>query len=277
MSHNRELLDKITRLVDRLPLFPTDIDRLLAIAVKPTEDNTEILRLIKSSPELWTEFLRLASRYYGTDEEIETTEEAVQRIGTQPLVQLLGILYARKAIQDEFASLKYLNEYFEHSEDISISCYILAEICDIPEHQRQMYAAVGLIHDIGRLAILVASDRTRSHVLGTLWDKMASVIYDEKAALGTDHCNIGMQICRKWNFSPVIQEGVLRHHTPLINNDFSFPGGLIFISHFLSASDPSGDIISTLLAKEVLARLNLTLDDFDNARKIYIARRPSYI
>jgi HD-like signal output (HDOD) protein len=272
MNSRIEFGRKITQLVERLPLFPRDIDRLLATALQPTEDNAEIVQLLEKDSELWTELLHLASSYYGIAEKAETVEDAVRRIGIQPLVQLIGVSYARKAIREEFASLKYLNEYFDHSEHISISCHILAEISDMPRNQRQMYAVAGLIHDIGRLAVMVASNRTSAHVLGTLWDKMASVVHDERASSGTNHCEVGMQICRRWNFSPVIQEGVLRHHTPLTNGDFSFPGALIFVAHFLSASDPSGEIVSSLSAGEILPNLKLTLDDFDKARHIYESR-----
>jgi HD-like signal output (HDOD) protein len=272
MNKKKELSRKITQIVGELPLFPRDIDRLLATAVKPSKDNTEILRLIESNPKLSDELLHVARSYYGTAEDIETIKDAVRCIGIQPLAQLIGVSYARNAIQEEFAALKYLNEYLDHSEDISIGCRILAEISDMQRDQREIYTVAGLIHDIGRLAIMVASNRTSAHVLGTLWDKMASVVHDEKATLGTNHCDVGMQICRKWNFSPIIQEGVLRHHTPLINNDFSFPGGLIFISHFLSASDPSGDIISTLLPPELLVKLNVSAAGFDKAKNIYRKR-----
>jgi len=272
MNKKRELSRKITQVVDKLPLFPRDIDRLLAAAVKPSEDNTEILRLIESESELSTELVHLARSYYGTAEDIKTVEDAVRCIGIQPLVQLIGVSYARSAIQEEFSALKYLNEYLDHSEDISMGCRILAEISNMPQEEREIYAVAGLIHDIGRLAIMVASNRTSAHVLGTLWDKMASVVHDEKTVLGTNHCDVGMQICRKWNFSPIIQEGVLRHHTPLINSDFSFPGALIFISHFLSASDPSGDILSTLSAAEIVTNLNLSAANFDRARDIYKSR-----
>ena len=277
MNKKKELSRKITQIVGELPLFPRDIDRLLATAVKPSKDNTEILRLIESNPKLSDELLHVARSYYGTAENIKTIKDAVRCIGIQPLAQLIGVSYARNAIQEEFAALKYLNEYLDHSEDISIGCRILAEISDMQQNQREIYTVAGLIHDIGRLAIMVASNRTSAHVLGTLWDKMASVIHDEKATLGTNHCDVGMQICRKWNFSPVIQDGVLRHHTPLIDSDFSFPGALIFISHFLSASDPSGEILSTLLAPEVLAKLNVSVADFDKARKMYKSRTTNSI
>lgn len=267
-----ELSRRITELVDKLPLFPHNIDALLATAVKPSEDNKEILRLIESEPELSTELLQVARSYYGTAADINTIEDAVNHVGLRALVQLIGISYARNAIQEEFAALKYLNEYIDHSEDISTSCRILAEVSGIPKGELEIYTIAGLIHDVGRLAIMVASNRTSAHVLGTLWDKMASVIHDEKLTLGTNHCDIGMRICRKWNFSPIIQEGVLRHHTPLFDSDFSFAGAIIFISHFLSASDPSGEILSTLMASEVLAKLNLTSTDFDKAKEIYKSR-----
>ena len=272
MNNKRTLSRRITQLVDSLPLFPADIDKLLSAAVRPSEDGTELLRLIESEPELRDELLNLARSYFGTAEDFKSVEDAVRRVGIQPLVQLIGISYARNVIQEQFEALKYLNEYVAHSEEISIGCRILAETSGLKRHECEMYALAGLIHDVGRLAILVAGNRTGAHVLGTLWDKMTSVVHDEKAALGTDHCEVGMKICQKWNLSPIIQEGVLRHHTPLVNNDFDFTGGLIFISHFLSASDPSGDIISKALPPELIARLNLSSDDFEKAKEIYKSR-----
>jgi len=271
-TRKEELGLKITKLVDRLPLFPHNIDELLTIAVKPTEDNKEILRLIESDSDLSAELLQVARSYYGTVAEFKTIEDAVNQVGLQALVQLIGISYARNAIKEEFNSLKYLSEYIDHSEDISMSCRILAEISGIPKDELEIYTLAGQIHDVGRLAIMVASNRTSAHVLGTLWDKMASVIHDEKTILGTDHCDIGMRICQKWNFSSIIQEGVLRHHNPLYDSEFSFAGALIFVSHFLSVSDPSGEILSSLIASEVLNKLALTSSDFDKARDMYKSR-----
>ena len=273
MNGQRELERKVAQLVDRLPLFPHDIDSLLTTAVKPIENDARLLRLIENEPELWTELLRLAGSFYGAPYKVETPAVGVKRIGVQPLVQLIGISYARKTIQEEFSSLRYLNEYFDHSEDISAGCYILAEACAALQGEREIYAVAGLIHDIGRLAIIAAKGVTGAHVLGTLWDKMVSVVYDERSSLSTDHCEVGKWICRKWNFSPIIQEAVLRHHSPLVDGDFSFPGALVFVAHFLSASDPSGEIISTLSAAEVLANMKMSLEDFDRARKVYMSRR----
>jgi HD-like signal output (HDOD) protein len=272
MRKREELSNRITQLVDELPLFPTDIDGLLSAAVKPSEDGVELLRLIESDPKLSGELLNLSRSYFGRAEEFETVRDVVNQVGLQPLVQLIGISYAKSTIKEEFAALKYLDEYIDHAEEISICCRILCEITDLPRSECEMYALAGLVHDVGRLAILAGSNRTSAHVLGTLWDKMASIVHDEQAALGTNHCEVGTLICKKWNLSAVIQEGVSRHHTPLIDGDFSFLGGLIFISHFLSFSDPSGDIISTALPDELFEELNLSRADFDKAKEVYNSR-----
>jgi HD-like signal output (HDOD) protein len=270
-----EISRKITDLVDDLPLFPTDINQLLTAAVKPSEDGIEMLRLIESDSKLRDDLLVLVRSYFGSTEHFETVEDAVRHIGVQPLVQLIGISYARETIRQEFAALKYLNDYVNHSEAIYIASDILGGICSLPTEQRQMHALGGLVHDVGRLAIMVAANKTSGRVLGTLWDRMVSVVHEERAELGMDHCDVGARICRRWNFSPVIQEAVLRHHSPIMNGDFSFAGALIFLSHFVSASDPSGEILATLLATKVLNKLDLTPVDFEKAKDQYESRTQS--
>jgi HD-like signal output (HDOD) protein len=272
IGKREQMSRKITQLIDDLPLFPTDINQLLTSAVKPSEDGTEILRLVESDSKLRSELLSLARSYFGEAEDFESIEDAVQHVGIQPLVQLIGISYARDAIRQEFTALKYLNDYVDHGEDIYIASDILGGICSLPREQRQVHALAGLVHDVGRLAIFVAGNKTSARVLGTLWDRMVSVVHEEKAELGMDHCDVGARICRRWNFSPVIQEAVLRHHSPIMNGDFSFAGALIFLSHFVSASDPSGEILATLLATKVLNKLDLTLVDFEKAKYRFESR-----
>jgi len=264
---------KITKIVDKLPFSPMDIDRLLQASIKPTEDDLKMLHQITEDPNVWTSVMNAAGLCYGKNSEITTLEDAIECCGIQPLVQLIGVAYARKAIQEEFDSLKYLNEYLDHSEGIGIGCSILSDFCNVARNQKHIYVVAGLVHDVGRLAMIVATNRTSAHVLGTLWDKMASVAVDEKATLNTNHCEVGSRICQKWNFPPIIQEAVLRHHSPLIGTDFNLAGAIIFMSHFLSVSDPSGDIISTFSnTAEILSYMKLTLDDFDKARQVYKSR-----
>jgi HD-like signal output (HDOD) protein len=260
----------VAGLIEILPPMPENISRLMKADVDLNEGQKQVRALAASDPGLCTDFLHLACYFcLGTGRTINTIDDAIKQIGTGPLVHLIAISYANKTIRKELAALKYLDDYFAHSRDISLCCRILAELCDIPAHEREMCAVAGLIHDIGRLIIMVASSKTGVRLMGTSWDKMKSVAHDEKEILGLNHCEVGMQLCRKWNFSRLLQDGVLRHHTPLIKNDLNYLGGLIFVSHFISFSDFTGQIISTTLGKELLEAMDLTEKEFLEAQQIY--------
>jgi len=277
MVENKELAGRVAQLIEILPPMPENIVRLMNARLDSPQDIKHVRSLIESDPGLCTDFLHLAADFsVGSDEVVETVEDAVRLIGVQPLVQLIAVTFARNSIRREFSQLVYLNDYFEHSRDISIACRILARLCKLPKHDCEMFTVAGLIHDIGRLVIMVAGNRLSVRLMGTSWDKMISVLPDEKRIMGLNHCEVGMQLCKKWNFSPVLQEGVLRHHTPLENAEFSFPGGIIFVAHFVSYSDLTGDILSTMLGTVFLANLNLPLTSFAKAQRVFHARVRSY-
>lgn len=273
MEDKKEIARKVAQLIETLPPIPDNISRLMAVDINACSKYAEAVGMIAADPGLCMDLLHLANDFcYYSGETIETIDDAVEHIGIGALVQLIAVSYARKIIQKEFAQLEHLNEYLAHSQNISLSSRILAELTDMPKHQCRMYAVMGLIHDIGRLIIMVAADKTSVRLMGTSWNSMASIVHDEKEVLGLNHCDVGMQICNKWNFSAILQEGVLRHHTPLIVSDFSFPGTLIFIAHFVSFSDMTGEIISNMLGADLLSRLQLTVNDFVEAQKIFQSR-----
>lgn len=267
MEDKKELARQVAQLIEVLPPMPENICRLMSADNDSPQTYSQVRNLIEQDPGLCTDLLHLASALCRG--RIETIDDAIERIGICALVQFIGISFAGKTIAKEFSAMKYLNDYFEHSQDISLCCQFLADFYDMPAHQKQMYAVAGLIHDIGRLIILVASNKKTVHLMGTTWDKMKSIVDDEKEILGLDHCEVGMQLCRKWNFSPILQEVVLRHHTPLINGDFSFPGGLIFIAHFVSFSDMTGAILSTMLGPELLSRMHVSMENFSKAQQSF--------
>jgi HD-like signal output (HDOD) protein len=192
---------KVAQLVEILPPIPANISRLMTTRPDSNEVYKQVRALIDDDPGLCSDLLHLAGDIcYVSGEPIETVDDALRHVGIDTLIQLIAVSYAGKIIRKEFARMKYLNDYFEHSRKISLSCQILAKLHDMPEHDRQMYAVAGLIHDIGRLIIMLASDKTTVGLLGTSWDKMKTIVKDEKEIFGMNHSEAGMQICSKWHF-----------------------------------------------------------------------------
>ena len=271
MRAKSELEKKVTAVVLRLPPMPENIERLLRATPGPGADVKQAAQIVADDPGLCAELLHLANVCCARAASVDTIEEAIARMGIEPLIQLTGASYVNDAIRDEFAALTHLDEYFAHSREISRTCRILADMAGLPMRERQMYSVAGLLHDIGRLIIMIAADRTAAPLMGTSWDEMTTIVQSEQEVLGMNHCDVGREICGKWSFSPIMQEGVLRHHTPLVKGDFSFPGALIFVAHFVAASDFTGEILARIVPADLFSRLLLSPADIERARDRYHA------
>lgn len=273
MDSHEKLEDKVTELIQRLPPMQSSIKHLLLLSSKPNFDKNKFIQQIKKDPGLCVDLLRLANTFCGDFEgHYNTIEEAIDIVGTQPLIQLMGAWCTNDIVQKEFVAIEHLDEYFQHSQVISLGCRILSEATGVKDYGCEVSAVAGLIHDMGRLVIMLACNKTAATLMGTPWDKMESVVVEERRVLGMDHCQVGMQICKKWNFSTYLQEGVLRHHSPLIKGDFNYLGAMIFVAHFLTSSDFTGEMLTSMLPVEITDRLNITESDFKKARDEYFSR-----
>lgn len=254
-------------LVNRLPTMPDTVNRLLVPGRSPTETRTELLRLAAGDPGLCSELLYLANTCSAAAGTVSSVAQALDLVGVDAIIQMVAVSSLRDGISEQFAPLEHLGEYFLHSRRIACGCRLLAEVCGLPPGECELYAIGGLIHDVGRLVILMAADQTGAHLMGTSLQDMLTIVDSEKQILGLDHCEVGHQICSRWSFSPRLQEGVLRHHTPFVDSDFSYPGALFLMAHFVAESDFTGAILHGLLPPELFDRLALDNRGFDHARR----------
>ncbi|MFA6568701.1 MAG: HDOD domain-containing protein [Victivallales bacterium] len=272
MRDAKETSMEISKLVQRLPLLDNSVEKLLSPSGTDAADRNELIQLVKEDSGLCSELLMLAnsSCHAGMVKmPIETVEEAWDQIGIEQLRMLVGTAAIVESVHLRFLNNRGWREYVVHSQAICRGCRILAELKGLPDHMRATFSVAGLTHDIGRVIIMIATDARQASLMGTLPEHMEQVVKDEQAAYGLNHCVVGHDLFRRWNFSPLLQEGIQRHHTPLMGEDFSYPGAIIFISHFISMSDFTGKIIAKMLGEPVLNLLELTQADLQKARDIY--------
>jgi len=77
------------------------------------------------------------------------------------------------------------------------------------------------------------------------------------------------ELSRKWRFPDSMRDGILRHHSPLIHTDFSYPGAVIFAAHFVTMSDFTGEIIAEMLGSKFLDRLEVNHRDLERAQHLF--------
>ncbi len=274
MESQKDFEDKVTEFIHRLPPMPGNVGELLNATNVQQMNDEELLAYVKQDPGLCADLLHLANTFSVRPEgHDDTIEEAVSSVGIRPLIQLIGVWYARDIIAKEFKMLDHLNDYFRHSQEISLVCRAMSEILEANEHDCQVAYVAGLIHDMGRLAIMLLSDRTTAPLLGTPCGLMNTIVDQEQKLLGMDHCRVGMQLCKKWNFSELLQQAVLRHHSPLIDSDFNYLGAIVFNAHFVACSDFTGETLASMLPYELLDRLNMTPEGFNRIQQIYFDRK----
>ncbi len=109
MESQKDFENKVTEFIHRLPPMPGNVGELLNAANLQEMDDEELLAFVKQDPGLCADLLHLANtfsiRAEGHD---DTIEEAVNSVGIKPLVQLIGVWYARNIIAKEFDMLDHL-------------------------------------------------------------------------------------------------------------------------------------------------------------------------
>ena len=266
----KQLARRVADMVETLPPMPGNLEKFLGTAMSGQQNRRELARLIRQDPALCVELLHLVnSGCYTVREPVGTIEEAIGAMGAEPLAELMAVTYAHGYIDSRFSGMDHLQAFLTHSHEISLTTGILAEKAGCDPATCNLYTVAGLIHDIGRLIMMVAANGDSRSLMGTSPERMSQITDDEKEILGLDHCEVGVHVCRRWKFLPLLNEGVLRHHTPVKNNDCSVPGAIIFLSHFVSMSDMTGDILATLVPPDVLTQLNLSVSDLLQAQETY--------
>lgn len=270
MERKEENLDRIIELIDKLPPIPDNIIKLRRACSNPYTNLNQLTPLLEKDPGLCADILHMAnSVFYGINHRVETISEAVRYIGFDHLVDFVSLSFSEKVIKKYFSGIQNLNDYFNHSQSISSATYVLAQASGKSREQIEFFKIAGLLHDIGRLIIIVISDEEYTELLGGRWEDVADLAKKEKEILGVDHCYVGLKICQKWHLSDKLQNTIFRHHTP-VSDDFCEEAAFIFLAHFVSMVDFPKKLLQTLFPEDIYQRMNLSLETVMDCRNTFL-------
>ncbi len=155
--------------------------------------------------------LRLAnSSFYGRGRQVRSVAEAIGVLGLRTVrgvVTAAGLAgsFRRHAGFDHDA-------FWRHSIGSALCAQALAG--ELRRSDADLAFTVGLLHDIGRLAL--ASAFAPAYAEAEQWrrDKDCPAVEAERAVLGIDHAEVGGLVARQWNFAPTIVDAIREHHAP---------------------------------------------------------------
>ena len=145
-----------------IPAFPAVVLRVLDIVSQDDPDLRSLVQEINSDATLSAQVLRLAnSPLFGFSAQISTVQHAVVALGTAQIQSLVMSVatanYSRAAFRSEA-----LRKCWRHTLASAILCREVARAAGMAPEQAY---SLGLLHDIGRLGLLVAWPDDYSRIL----------------------------------------------------------------------------------------------------------------
>lgn len=196
-------LDRFFHQISTLPPAPRVVGDLLARLEDSDVDLRDIAQLVSRDPVLVAKMLRMAnSSYYGVSGTVGSVDDAIKLLGLNQ-VQVIVITCS---VASAFAQIKgfSLTDFWRKSFLVALIARALAARAG---QNAGVAFTAGLMHAMGQLMIHTGFPQAGAEleVVAAEGDFRARRDAEEEV-LGTDHCQIGAELARRWNFpAPIIE------------------------------------------------------------------------
>ena len=166
MNENISLIDRIDEIIGsddfQLPVFSDIALKVRNIMSSPDFDIQEVVRTISSDQSLVSEVLRVAnSPFYGGLTKISTLREAAVRMGAKQLADLVMVASTRNNYRASDKGVQILLiKLWRHAVGTALASQWLAKRLGYTDLLNEALLG-GLIHDIGKLAVLKVVDQLK--------------------------------------------------------------------------------------------------------------------
>lgn len=207
----------LVRGIARMEPLPVTAQRLLDMMQGKEVALASVAELIEFDPAVAAEVLRHASTVrfagYGTP----TVREAVMRMGTVALLDIVLGGYLK--------TLRVATPLYDLSEQDLWLHGAAARLAVGALRRARPKAAIpamadtaALLHDIGKLIVSRYLKRDGREILRYVKANGTTFVAAERAILGTDHAAVGAAIAAHWNFPEDVADAIARHHSaPFVN------------------------------------------------------------
>ncbi|MDR3368392.1 HDOD domain-containing protein [Rhodoferax sp.] len=204
-----DILERL--LVARLPSPPQTLIRLMSLCQSDDVGMAELSELIASDPGLASKVLSVAhsAAYHRTNAKTLTLLQATSTLG----MGLIKVLVISESVFQTFNAFRQaggvnLQYFWKHSLKVAVLARAMAER-QSGVSSEEAYLA-GLLHDVGRLALLAAIPERYTELFGQ--PDNAGLCNQEQRLLGMSHAQAGAWLLEHWHLNDAMVDAVLSHH-----------------------------------------------------------------
>jgi HD-like signal output (HDOD) protein len=200
-----------------LPPMNTTANRVLQLIRDPNVDIGSLARVMELDPAFAGDILFLAnSALFGFPSRVLSLRHAIAILGFDR-IKALAVTVAMRSFIGKSGPL--LRQCWRHSA----ACAIIAEeISPIFQAPGDDAYTLGLLHDVGRLALLKAYPTESANVLRKSFDNAVEACLEEQAVITVDHCVAGAWLTKRWSLPQEFSTVCAHHHEAVSPEDPSF-------------------------------------------------------
>jgi putative nucleotidyltransferase with HDIG domain len=206
-------LTAINSQISSLPALPAIVTKVMAVTANPESTANELMQVILPDQMMCSTILKVAnSAFFGIPRGVSTIERAVVVLGYEEIRNIV----IGKAI---FSSLPRLSKenrntislFWEHAFTCGLASKIIAEHLHLPASE---FFIAGLIHDIGKLAMLMAFPHEYSILRELSNPNNLNDSAEEQAKFAISHDKVGLQLAERWLLPEKLVMAIGYHHSP---------------------------------------------------------------
>ena len=187
-----------------IPMLPDFAHRVIDMVSDEDVSVAQLSAVVSKDQVLASRLLGLAnSAYFAAMSEISTVQEAIVRMGTAAVRNLVVTVCFYSRMQDRNVYGERGKPLLEHGIGTAYMARLVAEWVDTDEEEAFMY---GLLHDIGKLVILKAAYDVRRQVGAPIPEEVLDEVMREM------HPHVGAVVLRRWRLPSMLDEPIVCHH-----------------------------------------------------------------
>ncbi|MFH1153908.1 MAG: HDOD domain-containing protein [Pseudomonadota bacterium] len=217
-------LTGVAETVNELPAMPHITTKILNLLSDPGYDQAALIEMISQDQSIMMTLIKIAnSVLYRGVHEISTVREAVNRLGAKAIKSIVIASATRTLFPKgelEFSRLSH--PLWKHSKECGIIARRMA--MELGYHDPEEAFVGGLLHDIGKLAILMSAMESYKAVLKLEEKTQRPGLEVEVEVLGYTHTQVGALLMKKWHMPEPLKRCVEDHHSGILDTEISLTG-----------------------------------------------------
>jgi HD-like signal output (HDOD) protein len=282
-EHNQQKIVNMVSRIKELPPLPTLVTKALELLADPETPTEKIEAVIGQDQALVAKLIKVGnSALYGGLQKVITLRQVLTRLGLKTTRNLVLTASTRSYFLNNSRGIRIWGQFlWQHSVESGLAARRIAETIHHPDPEEAFIG--GLVHDIGKLIILMLFPGQYKEILKLKKVNQIPNKAAENQVIGSDHEHIGKLLTDQWNMPDSTKACAEFHHRYEEAKRYSDLAAIVAYADYLSRQ--YGTNPESLLpedhayARNVAASLDLTdpvratlaetiAEDFQNAEII---------